>query len=55
MITRGKLSHGEGELVEGYPKIGSIKRTFQSERIASEEGLSQMKESFKEISLPCQR
>jgi hypothetical protein len=40
MITREKISHGEGDLVEGYPDIGSRKRTSQSEKMASEEGLS---------------
>jgi hypothetical protein len=40
MITREKLSRGEGELVEGDPKIGSRKRTSQSERMASNEALS---------------
>jgi hypothetical protein len=41
MITREKLSCGEGEIVDGDPNIGSRKRTSQSERIASEEELSQ--------------
>jgi hypothetical protein len=41
MITKEKISHGEGEVVEGYPEIGSRKRTSQSENMASEEGLSQ--------------
>jgi hypothetical protein len=40
MITREKLRCGEGELVEGDPKIGSRKMTSQSEKMASE-GLSQ--------------
>jgi hypothetical protein len=35
MITREKLSHGEGELIEGDKEIGSIKRTSQSEWKAS--------------------
>jgi hypothetical protein len=46
MITREKLSHGEGELVEGDPEIGSRKRTSQSEKMASEEGLSQNEREF---------
>jgi hypothetical protein len=33
MITRENLSCGEGKLVEGDPEIGSIKRTYQSERM----------------------
>jgi hypothetical protein len=41
MITRKKLSHSEGELVEGDPEIGSRKRNSQSEEMASEEGKSQ--------------
>jgi hypothetical protein len=48
MITREKLSHGEGELVEGYPEIGSRKRSSQSERMASEEGMSQNEIEFQE-------
>jgi hypothetical protein len=46
MITREKLSGGEGELVEGDPEIGSIKRTSQSEKMALEEGLSQNEREF---------
>jgi hypothetical protein len=41
MITREKFSHGEGELVKGDPQIGSRKRAYQSEEMASEEGMSQ--------------
>jgi hypothetical protein len=50
MITREKLSHGEGD-----PKIGSRKRTSQSEKMASEEGLSQNKREFQKKKLPCRR
>jgi hypothetical protein len=46
MITREKLSRCEGEIVEGDPKIGSRKRTSQSEKMASEEGLSQNEREF---------
>jgi hypothetical protein len=46
MITREKLSHGEGELVEGDPEIGSRKRASQSEKMASEEGMSQNEIEF---------
>jgi hypothetical protein len=46
MITREKLSRGEGELVEEDPEIGSRKRTSQSEKMASEEGLSHNKIEF---------
>jgi hypothetical protein len=46
MITRENLSHGEGELVEGDPEVGSRNRTSQSEKMASEEGLSQNEREF---------
>jgi hypothetical protein len=46
MITRENLSHGEGEIVEGDPKIGSRKRTSQSEKMTSEEGISQNEREF---------
>ena len=40
MITREKQNHGEGEIVEENPEIGSRKRTSQSEKMTSEEGIS---------------
>jgi hypothetical protein len=40
MITRENMNRGEGKLVEGDPKIGSRKRTSQSEEMASKEGMS---------------
>jgi hypothetical protein len=46
MIIREKLSRSEGELVEGDPEIGSRKRTYQSEKMASEEGISQNERDF---------
>jgi hypothetical protein len=46
MITREKLSHGEGNIVEGIHEIGSRKRASQSENMASEEGLSQNEREF---------
>jgi hypothetical protein len=46
MIAREKLSHGEGDLVEGDPEIGSRKRTSQSEKMASKEGRSQSEREF---------
>jgi hypothetical protein len=49
MITREKLCRREGELVEGDPKIGSRKRTSQSERMTSEEGLSQNEREFQRM------
>jgi hypothetical protein len=39
MITREKLHHGEGDIVEENPFIGFRKRTSQSEKMASK-GLS---------------
>ena len=39
MITREKISHGEGELVEGDIEIGSRKRAYQNEKMASKEGM----------------
>ena len=47
MITREKLNHGEGDLVEENPEIGSRKRTSQSENMASEEGLSHDEKEFR--------
>jgi hypothetical protein len=41
MLTREKLHRGEGDLVEENPLIGLRKRTSQSEKMASKEGLSQ--------------
>jgi hypothetical protein len=46
MINREKLNHGEGELVEENPNIGLIKRTSQSEKMASEEGRSHDEREF---------
>jgi hypothetical protein len=46
MITMENLIRGEGDLVKGYPKIGSRKRTSQREKKASKEGLSQNKREF---------
>jgi hypothetical protein len=46
MITREKLNHGEGELVEENHEIGSRKRTSQSEKMALEEGLSHTEIEF---------
>jgi hypothetical protein len=52
MITRENLSHGEGEIVEGYLEIGSRKRTSQSEEMASEEGHSQNERKFQKTLFP---
>ena len=40
MLTREKLHCGEGEIFEENPLISLRKRTSQSEKMASEEGLS---------------
>ena len=40
MITKENLIHGECELLEGDPEIGSRKRPYQSEKMASKEGMS---------------
>ena len=40
MLTREKLQHGEGELVEESPLIGLRKIASHSEKMASKEGLS---------------
>jgi hypothetical protein len=47
MITREKLSCGEGELVEENSEIGLRKRTSQSEKMASKEGLSHDEKEFR--------
>jgi hypothetical protein len=52
MITREKLNRGEGELVEENPEIGSRKRTSQSEKMASKEGLSHNKIGFQKSFFP---
>jgi hypothetical protein len=41
MLTREKIHHGEGDIVEENPLIGLRKITSQSEWMASKEGLSQ--------------
>jgi hypothetical protein len=40
MITGENINRGEGELVKNNLEIGSRKRTSQSEKMASKEGLS---------------
>ena len=46
MLTREKIHRGEVELVEENPLIALRKRTSQSEKMASEEGLSHDKIEF---------
>jgi hypothetical protein len=47
MITRERMNHGEGELVEENPEIGSRNRTSQSDKMTSKEGLSHDKIEFR--------
>jgi hypothetical protein len=47
MITRENMNHGEGDLVEENPLIGLRKRTSQSDKMASEEGLSNDEKEFR--------
>ena len=49
MITRERLNCGEGELIEENLDIGSRNRTSQSEKMASEEGLSHDEIEFRTI------
>jgi hypothetical protein len=46
MLTRENIHCGEGDLVEENPLIGLRKITSQSEKMASEEGLSQDEKEF---------
>jgi hypothetical protein len=41
------MNRGEGDLVEENPEIGSRKRNSQSEKMASEEGLSHDEKEFR--------
>jgi hypothetical protein len=47
MITRERLNHGEGDIVEENHEIGLRKRTSQSENMALEEGLSHEEKEFR--------
>jgi hypothetical protein len=47
MLTKEKILHGEGKLVEENPFIGLRKRTSQSEKMESEEGLSLDEKEFR--------
>jgi hypothetical protein len=55
MLTREKLQHGEGELVEENPLIGLRKRASHTEKMASEEDFLRMRKSFEKLSFPCRR
>jgi hypothetical protein len=55
MITKKKLSHGEGDIFEENPLIGLRKRTSHSEKMASEDIFLMMRKTFKKNSSPCQR
>jgi hypothetical protein len=47
MLTGEKILHGEGKLIEDNPLIGLRKKNDQSEKMASEEGLSQDEKEFR--------
>jgi hypothetical protein len=47
MITKEKMNLSEGKLVKENPDIGSRKRTYESEKMASEEGLSHEEKEFR--------
>jgi hypothetical protein len=47
MLTREKLQRGEGEIVTENPLIGLRKRSSHSEKMASEEGISQDEKVFR--------
>ena len=51
MLTREKIRRGEGELVAENPLIGLRKRDSHSEKMASEEGLSQDEKEFQKTFL----
>jgi hypothetical protein len=51
MLTREKLQRGEGELVAENPLIGLRKRDSHSEKMASEEGISQDEKEFRKTFL----
>jgi hypothetical protein len=51
MLTREKLQCGEGDLVAENPLIGLRKRASHSEKMASEEGLSQDEKEFRKTFL----
>jgi hypothetical protein len=55
MLTREKIHCGEDELVEENPFIGLRKRTSQSDKMASEEGLSLDEKEFQKKKSPCRR
>jgi hypothetical protein len=46
MITKENMNSGEGDIIEENPEIGSRKRTSQSEKMASKEGLSHEEKEF---------
>jgi hypothetical protein len=51
MLTREKLQHGEGYLIVENPLIGLRKRASHSEKMASEEGISQDEKEFRKTFL----
>jgi hypothetical protein len=51
MLTREKRQRGEGEIVADNPFIGLRKRSSHSEKMASEEGISQDEKVFQKTFL----
>jgi hypothetical protein len=51
MLTREKIQRGEGNIVAENPLIGLRKRASHSEKMASEEGISQDEKEFRKTFL----
>jgi hypothetical protein len=51
ILTREKIQRGEGNIVVENPLIGLRKRASHSEKMASEEGLSQDEKEFRKTFL----
>jgi hypothetical protein len=51
MLTREKLQRGEGNIVAENPLIGLRRRASHSEKMASEEGISQDEKEFQKTFL----
>jgi hypothetical protein len=51
MLIREKIQCGEGNLVAENPLIGLIEKSSHSEKMASEEGLSQDEKEFQKTFL----
>ena len=51
MLTKERMNHGEGDIVEENLEMGLRKRTSQGEKMASEEGLSHDEKEFRKTFL----